>query len=55
MERSLLMDDTEPSDNQLKELMHEVANDAKNKSTIAQLKLEEEIKRLIQLVDKKNG
>ncbi len=46
MRKGVLMADNEPTDEELAELMHEVAVEAKRKATIAKQQLDEKIQQL---------
>lgn len=53
MKNVLLMNDIEPTDDELIWLMHEVAVEAKEKALVAQQLLAEEVKRLIGVANEK--
>lgn len=54
MRRGILMYGEEPTDEELAELMHEVAIEAKRKAVIAEEKLKAEIKELVSKLPKKD-
>ena len=53
MENPILMNDTEPTDNELKKLMLEVVQNAKSKAVLAQKQLAEKIMQEISIAQAK--